>query len=334
MLKYFTKVLFMLIKDIISSYFTLGIYMKKEDLKSLIHQMHKELIENIDAHEHPSKEQVVTYLQDATNAIASLKEDSLNDLERSKMMFTNEYREIAKESLVSYATSNSAFEELAQIHEETLTSAIDSQIDLPSLTQKFIDLQKQMFSEIEKANSVIADLTTQVNTLERNSNLDSLTKVFNRRALTTYLERLCEKKTIPYELHLLMLDIDDFKVINDTFGHIAGDKVLIFISKILRSTLRDGDKVFRYGGEEFVIILNRITPEVCLEVTNRILNLIRSNQLIYQGNTLNITMSIGATQYSSGDTPEDIINRADKALYRSKQNGKDQMNSEMAPNGN
>ncbi|MDQ7067948.1 MAG: GGDEF domain-containing protein [Sulfurimonas sp.] len=131
-----------------------------------------------------------------------------------------------------------------------------------------------------------------------------------------------------------MLDIDDFKVINDTFGHVAGDKVIMFIANILRSTLRDGDKVFRYGGEEFVIILNRITPEVCLEVTNRILKLIRSNQLIYKGHPLSVTISIGATQYTNGDTPESIITRADKALYKSKINGKDQMNSEMATNGN
>ena len=308
--------------------------MHKEDLKSLINQMHKELILNIDAHENPTKEQVVTFLQDATNAISSLKVTSLNDLERSKLMFTNAYQELAKSSLESYSNTNNSFEELAQIHEETLISATDLHLNLPNIAQKFTNLQKQMYSEVEKANAIITDLSTQVNELERNSNIDSLTKVFNRRALTTYLERLCAKGNITYELHLLVLDIDDFKVINDTFGHIAGDKVLMFIANILRNTLRDGDKVFRFGGEEFIIILNRITPSVCLEVSNRILNLIRSNQLIYKGSTLNVTMSIGTTQYSNGDTPEDIIARADKALYKSKKNGKDQMNSELAPNGN
>ncbi|MDF1878977.1 GGDEF domain-containing protein [Sulfurimonas sp. SAG-AH-194-C20] len=308
--------------------------MHKEDLKALINEMHKELIGTIDSHENPTKEQVVAFLQDATNVISSLKNTSLNDLERSKLMFTNAYREIAKKTLVSYTTTSNAFEELAQIHEETLISATDLHLNLPQIAKKFENLQKQMFSEVEKANAIITDLTIQINELERNSNLDSLTKVFNRRALTTYLERLCDKGNIAYELHLLVLDIDDFKVINDTFGHIAGDKVLIFIANILRSTLRDGDKVFRFGGEEFIIILNRITPTVCLEVSNRILNLIRSNQLIYKGDTLNVTMSIGATQYSNGDTPEDIISRADKALYKSKNSGKDQMNSEAHPNGN
>jgi len=312
----------------------MGIYMHKEDLKSLINQMHKELIDNIDAQKDPSKEQVVTFLQDATNAISSLKENSLGDVERSKMMFINAYKDIARESLSSFASTNSAFEELAQMHEETLLSSKDLQINLPDISQKFADIQKQMFSEIERANSVIMDLTTKVNQLERNSNLDSLTKVFNRRALTSYLDKLCSKGDIAYELHLLILDIDDFKVINDSFGHVAGDKVLIFIANILRNTLRDGDKVFRYGGEEFVIILNRITPTVCLEVTNRILNLVRSNQLIYQGQSLNVTMSIGATKYHKGDSPEDIITRADKALYKSKQAGKDQMNSEVVLDGN
>ncbi len=215
-----------------------------------------------------------------------------------------------------------------------LISDLDSHINISEITQKFSNFQKQIFTEVEKANSIITDLTTQIHKLERSSNIDSLTKVFNRRSLTSYLERLCQTRHLPYELHLLILDIDDFKVINDTFGHLAGDKVLIFIANILKSTLRDCDKVFRYGGEEFVITLNRISPETCLEVANRILTLIRSSKLIYKGDTLNVTMSIGATQYSYNDTPEDIIERADKALYKSKNSGKDQINTEKAPNGN
>jgi diguanylate cyclase (GGDEF)-like protein len=202
--------------------------------------------------------------------------------------------------------------------------------DLKSLVTQMYDER----TEIERANSIITELTFQVKELEKNSNLDPLTKVFNRRALTTYLNNICEKDDIPYDLHLLVLDIDDFKIINDTYGHIAGDKTLIFIANILRKTLRDGDKVFRYGGEEFIIVLNRITPEVCLEISNRILGLVRSNQLIYKGNSLDVTMSIGATKYSKGDSPDSIIDRADKALYKSKSGGKNQMNMEIITYGN
>ncbi len=308
--------------------------MQKEELQSLVTQMYDELMQSIETQEHPTQAQVVSFLQDATNAIASIHLEDIDTVERTHQMFTNAYKELTDKTLSSYQETNSIFEELTQMQEETLLECEDMHIDLPQINKKFIAMKDQMCTEVERANSIITDLSLQVKHLERSSNLDSLTKVFNRRALTSYLNSLCDKGDIAYELHLLILDIDDFKVVNDTYGHIAGDKILIFIANMLRKTLRDGDKVFRYGGEEFVIILNRINPVSCLEITNRILNLIRSNQLIYKGESLSVTMSIGATKYNKGDTPDDLIQRADKALYKSKNSGKDQMNSEVLLDGN
>ena len=303
--------------------------MQKEDLKSLVTQMYEELIENIDAQEKPNKEQILTFLQDATSTISSIRDSEIDSIEHAKLAFTNAYKEIAHETINSYQQTNNTFQELSNEHQEAIKECSDVHIDLSGITKKFDDIQSQMTLEVKRANEVITGLNTKVKELERNSNLDSLTKIFNRRALTTYLNTLCSKKDISHEMHLLILDIDDFKIINDTYGHIAGDKILIFISNMLRKTLRDGDKVFRYGGEEFVIVLNRIDATTCLEVSNRILNLIRNNQLIYKGASLNVTMSIGATLYYKGDTPDDIISRADKALYKSKNAGKNQMNSEL-----
>jgi len=308
--------------------------MQKEDLKSLVKQMYDELVITIDAQENATKDQVVTFLQDAASTISTINDNELDSVEHAKLAFTNAYKEIADDSISSYKNTNDAFEELAKIHQATILECNEIHINLPGITEKFNAIQKQMSTEVERANTIITDLSLKVKELERNSNLDSLTKVFNRRALTTYLENICDKEDIKHELHLLILDIDDFKRINDTYGHIAGDKILIFIANMLRKTLRDGDKVFRYGGEEFIIILNRIDPKVCLEVSNRILHLIRNNQLIYKGTSLNVTMSIGATKYYKGDTPDDIISRADKALYKSKHAGKNQMNSELLVDGN
>ena len=308
--------------------------MQKEDLKSLVTQMYEELIETIDAQEHATKEQVITFLQDATSTISSIHDDELDSIEHAKLAFTNAYKDIADSSISSYKDSSEVFEGLAKRHQETILECSDMHINLPEIAEKFNAIQSQMNSEVERANGIITDLSIKVKELERNSNLDALTKVFNRRALTTYLDNICKRKSIQHELHLLILDIDDFKLINDTYGHIAGDKILIFIANMLRKTLRDGDKVFRYGGEEFIIILNRIDPAICLEVSNRLLHLIRSNQLIYKGVSLNVTMSIGATKYYQGDTPDSLIARADKALYKSKHAGKNQMNSELLIDGN
>jgi len=308
--------------------------MRKEDLKSLVTQMYEELLCNIDMQQDATKDQVVTFLQDSANTIASLEEDDLDSIEHAKLAFTNAFKDVATTTLSSYKDTSDVFEELAKVHQETVEECSEIHINLPEIREKFNLIQEQMSAEVERANNIITDLSTQVKELERNSNLDALTKVFNRRALTNYLNKICSKKEIAYELHLLILDIDDFKVVNDTYGHIAGDKILIFIANILRKTLRDGDKIFRYGGEEFIIILNRINKETCEKVTHRILKLISSNQLIYKGETLNVTMSIGATIYYEGDTPDDIIARADKALYRSKKAGKNRMNSEVRTDGN
>ncbi|UCN01216.1 GGDEF domain-containing protein [Sulfurimonas sp. SWIR-19] len=303
--------------------------MTKSDLKSLVTQMYHELLENIDTQQEPNKEQVITYLQDAVMTIQNINDGDIDSVEHAKLAFTNTYKEIANKTLLSYQHTNNKFAKLTQIHEETIHSYENQLIDMPSIKEKFDEIQNHMAKEVQRANQVISELSTQVKELEESSNLDSLTKIFNRRALDAYLQKLCAKKELEYELHILLLDIDDFKHINDKYGHVAGDKILIFVARLLRKTLRDGDKVFRYGGEEFLIILNRIDAKTCQKIAKRILTLISSNQLFYQGKSLKVTMSLGATMYYPGDTAETLINRADKALYKSKQNGKNQMHMEV-----
>ncbi|MEA2091702.1 MAG: GGDEF domain-containing protein, partial [Campylobacterota bacterium] len=232
--------------------------MKKDELISLTDKMCKELLIIINEQKEATKEQVANYLTESAQIIMNVKKEDISSAGFAESLFHNAYQEIAKKSLSSYANTNANIKKLTQMHEETLQECDDKHINLPALTSKFNEIQNQMSDEVKKANEVITQLTNQVKTLEEKSNLDSLTKVFNRRALSSYLKNICSHDKLPYSFHMLMLDIDDFKNINDSHGHLAGDKVLIFIANILKKTLRDGDKVFRYGGEEFIIILNRI----------------------------------------------------------------------------
>jgi len=302
--------------------------MKKDDLKSLVTQMYKELLENINSQDKVNKEQVIDYLEDA---ICTLKKIDIetDSIEHAKLAFTNSYKEIAKKSISSYKETNGKFEKLGKLHKSTLDEVKNNLIDIPAITNRFDEIQAHMTEEVQKANDIITQLNQQIKNLEEDSNLDGLTKVFNRRALDKYLESITKKGQLQHELHLLILDVDDFKSINDNYGHVVGDKVLIFIANLLRKTLRDGDKVFRYGGEEFVIILNRITAKKCEEIAHRILHNISTNALFYKGNSVNVTLSIGATKYMDGDDPESLVNRADRALYTSKGKGKNQMNVEL-----
>jgi len=303
--------------------------MKKDNLKSLVTQMYEELLNNIDSQEKASKEQIIHYLEDAIDTIRRIDNNAIDSIEHARIAFTNAYKEIAKKSISSYKATNEKFEKLEKMHQSALEEVQDKLIDLPSITNKFNEIQTHMAKEIEKANSVITELNMQIKSLEKDSNLDGLTKIFNRRALDRYLKKVIQKGSLKHELHLLMVDVDDFKNINDTYGHIVGDKVLIFIANLLKKTLRDGDKVFRYGGEEFIIILNRITTDKCIEIAQRILKTISTNTLLYKGKSINITVSIGATKYVDGDSIQELIARADQALYNSKKQGKNQLNMEV-----
>jgi diguanylate cyclase (GGDEF)-like protein len=126
-----------------------------------------------------------------------------------------------------------------------------------------------------------------------------------------------------------MIDADNFKLINDKFGHIAGDKVLIFLAKLFKKALRDGDRVYRFGGEEFIILLNRTDMEGAKLVAERLLTLCRSNKPLFQNQQISVTLSIGMTQLKEGDTIDTIIERSDTALYKAKNNGKDRLEMEF-----
>ncbi|MCF6310160.1 MAG: GGDEF domain-containing protein [Sulfurimonas sp.] len=299
--------------------------MQKKDLKALVEEIYENLLERIDANEHATKEQVINYLKDAVDIVSNIDSTKIDSIEHAKEAFNNKYKEIVNQTLISYEYTNEKFEQLTLQHEKVLSDCINEQIDLPTLTSKFNEIQSHMTQEIEKANEIISELTTKVKVLEETTNLDALTKVFNRRALDSYLSDVCSNTSIPFNLHVLMLDIDNFKIINDEYGHITGDKILIFISNTLRKTLRDGDKIFRFGGEEFTIVLNRNTDEECELIANRLLTLISSNRLLYMGQKISVTASIGFTRLVKDDIPDSLLSRADKAMYFSKHNGKNQV---------
>ena len=319
----------MLFVGIITKYFKTRYVMQTNDLKDIVNEMYENLIQRIDTNESSTKEQIINYLRDSIDIISNINDNDMSSIEHAKASFNSKYQDILSQSLSSYESTNNKFKELSQLQEQTIDEYSNNCIDILSLTNKFDEIQSHMTKEIEKANKIILNLTEKVKILEKASNLDALTKVFNRRALNSYLGDICSNKNINYNIHALMLDIDDFKIINDKYGHITGDKILIFISNILRKTLRDGDKIFRYGGEEFTIILNRNNDEECELIANRILKLISSNNLVYMGQKISVTVSIGHTRLIENDIPDTLLARADKALYISKHNGKNKVSRVM-----
>jgi diguanylate cyclase (GGDEF)-like protein len=302
--------------------------MARNELESVLDELCMNIKGFLNENSSVTQEHLSEYLKNAARLISGISDDALDSYNSDKHILAEEYKNIAKVCLTSYQNTSSNISELSKEHKETIAQCELETIDLPSITSKFNDIQGHMVDEVAKANSIISELSSQIKELEEKSNLDALTKVYNRGALHTYLTELCEDATDKYETHILVIDIDDFKKINDEFGHIAGDKILIYIARTLKKTLRDGDKVFRFGGEEFIVILNRTKEDECLSIAERLLHLVSDNKLIYKGHNIGVTVSIGATKLKVGDTPDPFFARADKALYRSKHTGKNKLSTE------
>ena len=124
-------------------------------------------------------------------------------------------------------------------------------------------------------------------------------------------------------LSILMLDIDFFKKVNDTYGHAAGDIVLEEVARIIKSCTRNVDTAARYGGEEFVVMFNNTTPSAAMTIAERIRKLVEDKIILYDGQNIEVTISIGVSSYNfDNESAKSIVERADNALYESKRNGR------------
>jgi len=154
---------------------------------------------------------------------------------------------------------------------------------------------------------------------------DGLTKLFNKRYLMDRLDSEL-KFALRHEtsLSLLLLDIDHFKKINDTHGHLAGDAVLANLAQVLGRAVRNEDVVARFGGEEFAIILRAIGIDPAVQMAERLRRLIEASSALTSGLALKATVSIGVAGLPSTlvKTPEELVEAADKALYRAKAEGR------------
>jgi len=125
---------------------------------------------------------------------------------------------------------------------------------------------------------------------------------------------------------IMMLDVDHFKNVNDTHGHLAGDAVLTNTAQTIKNTLREIDRLGRYGGEEFLVILPETDVHQATKSAERIRKAVKESITDYENNTLKVTVSIGVAVIQSTDNNEnDLINRADDALYSAKGKGRDQV---------
>ncbi len=190
------------------------------------------------------------------------------------------------------------------------------------------DSQKRLITTFTDQISLALDNLKLREILTYQALRDSLTGLYNRRYMEESLKRkLSRAKRKKGTLSLMMLDIDFFKRVNDTYGHKAGDKVLIKLSRILNTHIRKGDIACRYGGEEFLIILPDVELPVAYDRGEKIRKVFKNCSFELGNQRLGpITVSIGIVAYPThGETPHKLLMEADKALYKAKMTGRDRV---------
>jgi diguanylate cyclase (GGDEF)-like protein/PAS domain S-box-containing protein len=181
----------------------------------------------------------------------------------------------------------------------------------------------------ENINKLNKELIIMNNVLINKSTKDGLTNLFNHQYINEVLElKVQEAAETKENLCVMMLDIDNFKHVNDRFGHQIGDKVLVTVADLLMKNTRDSDFIGRYGGEEFIVVLPNINRNESIMIAERIRISIQDYD--FGVKDLKVTISIGVVQYVD-ETPNALVNRADMLLYQAKHNGKNRVE---APNEN
>ena len=153
--------------------------------------------------------------------------------------------------------------------------------------------------------------------------IDPLTEVPNRKAFDERLEQeIARRATTQGPVTLLVWDIDDFKAINDNYGHRAGDRVLQTVAKCLAQGIRSTDFVARIGGEEFTMIMIGLSLDVAQQIANELRETVQMLRLHFRGTPVQVTLSCGIAPLQDNDTPGRAFERADAALYKAKKSGK------------
>ena len=178
-------------------------------------------------------------------------------------------------------------------------------------------------SELEAARRVLEKQRKSIESIKEMSLKDHLTGLYLRRYMNDVLENLIYSYSRYKKVFsIIMMDLDNFKSINDTYGHLAGDEVLRVIGSVLKTSTRKSDIPIRYGGDEFIVILPETKLDDAVVVAKKIKDKINSIKFKKNEIEFKCSLSLGVTQVKDGDTMESILDRVDQALYKTKKNAK------------
>lgn len=247
--------------------------------------------------------------------------DILHHASHTQCQFGKWYYATGNETIRSFDEFHELEEVHRNMHDNARTLAATS-IEKTKLSvndyQQFLDSQHQLIS-------LLSSLKTRL--VEQQYVFDSLTGAVNRKSISLLLENTFENAQRYHSNYTVaMLDADNFKKINDTYGHLTGDQILKHICSSLKDTLRKSDCIGRYGGEEFLILLAETDQDTAFEVMNKYRETLSKEPVIIADQKIDISVSIGLSQFK--ETDEDAwqaVKRADFAMYEAKTAGRNQV---------
>ncbi|HBV20592.1 MAG TPA: GGDEF domain-containing protein [Nitrosomonas sp.] len=256
-------------------------------------------------------------LGDARTTLKEMVSCLINNIEELSDE-TGEYHD----KIESYSEQINQTDDLEMLN-QLLVEIMKDTRQMQERTQNYRDGFLSARAEVDVAQEKIVRLESELQQMSEKVHEDHLTGILNRRGLDLAFERevsRAQRQQLP--ICYALLDIDNFKVLNDTHGHKVGDEALVYLVNTVKKVTRIDDVIARYGGEEFVILLPNTELKSAVEVLTRIRRDLTKKFFLYENKKILVTFSAGVAEYKRGEMQENIFKRADEALYRAKKNGK------------
>jgi len=247
-------------------------------------------------------------------------EQKINDLLGDEQYIGHPLREALSELWDAMFWQISRLEKITDISDRYQRAARERVNHLSKRYDRQIHLLERVLRISDRYQSMLKDLNEA---LREASTHDLLTGIANRRLMIDYCrqaDQTSKESGTPYSL--VVIDADHFKLINDTYGHDFGDKMLIELASALRKSLRGSDACSRWGGEEFLGLINGAGIQESEPIIRRLLQTVRETSLNHEGQDVKITVSMGLAEHEEGETYADTFRRADEALYLAKRRGR------------
>ncbi len=244
------------------------------------------------------------------------------DLKHTAQVLNDIIGELQKSLKESYEQASIKEQRIAELQkkeakEDFVTSLL---LELLMLVEDLKRENESFLKKVETQQKVINELKSKLETVEAEANLDPLTDLFNRRSLERALEEfftLCKQSKMSFSL--VLIDLDDFKYVNDNYGHHVGDLVLAKVAKVLRTNMRAKDIVGRWGGDEFVAVMPNTDLENAKKIVERLKSKLEKMEILAEGRRFKVSISAGVVQCGENfQSWLDMIKEADRLMYEDK----------------